>query len=400
MLFLSTALYLPYIHNSRDNRVLLIGILCLFVVVGMLWKYTKLGTMLLGWITLRFYFGASEWIGTPLYTILCLSLLCYAGLRAYPIWKEKKHLIYDTICLVALLNVVFQVMQFNGIQWPLKFQYDMSLFKLGACGLMGNPNEISCLLAMSLPMFFRPKWSYWIVIIILGLVLAQSLVGFLAASVVVILWFVSRLRLDNFPDTSRGVIVSICVVILLVLYAVKIDRLDIPEQIRHRGMVYQTTIKVAQIKWYGWGFGQYQYVMPLFTFSGNSPKSYTDFLLANVNDYEGLAKGIEKVTGTKDIDKAREYFRIHKTPAPFAQAHNEYLELFFSTGIVGIILFAFFVLSILIKGFKNTDKLPVMCFISSLITACFFFPWQIISTAVLTMSFVVIILGEARCEKP
>jgi len=392
ILFLSTCLYLPFIDSSRDNRLLLVGIIILIVIAGLLWKYTKTGALLLGWVAIRFYFGTSEWMGTPIYSILCLSILCLAGLWTYPKWGNIK----NTICLIALFNVAFEVLQLYGIQWPLPFQVDMSSFQRGTCGLTGNPNEVSALLGMSIAMFFRKRWAYCIPFVVLGLILAQSLVGCVSAAAVFVMWSITKYDRSDAYDSLRRVVVVLCACVLLAAYAIKIDRLNIPEQVQHRGMVYLTTVKVASVKAFGWGFGQYQYVMPLFTFSGSSPAYYIDHLLSNVSDKEALEKGIKRVAGTTDIAKAREYFKNHTTPAPFDKAHNEYIEFYFATGIIGAVLGFLFMVSMLRRGFKNKDKLPVLCLMASGLSALVFFPWQVTQTAVMTISFIVMIVGGSK----
>jgi hypothetical protein len=247
-------------------------------------------------------------------------------------------------------------------------------------------------------MFFRKQWRLGIIIVVIGLFLAKSLVGFVAGGAATVFYVFLMYDKNQVTDSLRRIIIVLSVCFLLGVYAVKIDRLDIPEQVKHRGMVYATTAKVALVKWQGWGFGQYQYVMPLFTFSGSAPAYYVDFLLSNVTDMKGLEKGILKITGTKDVTKAREYFAKHTTPAPFAQAHNEYLEFFFSTGIIGSIFALLFMFSVMRSGVEHKDKLPVLCLIASGVSAMFFFPWQIVPTAILTVAFIVMIIGEKQCE--
>lgn len=76
----------------------------------------------------------------------------------------------DAICIVALCNVAFLVLQFLGIDPLYHTKYPV--------GLMANRNEASALLGISFAAFLRGRWKYFIPLVLLGLALTRSLGGF------------------------------------------------------------------------------------------------------------------------------------------------------------------------------------------------------------------------------
>lgn len=121
-------------------------------------------------------------------------------------------------------------------------------------------------------------------------------------------------------------------------------------------------------------------------------------LIHLTSDKAALEQAIKKVTGSNDYEGAKRYFADDRNniKTNFAQAHNEYVELYFATGLVGILLGLSFLAGSIIRGIGQPDKIPVLCLIASASTAIFFFTWQIAPLAVITLLSLSIIHGQSE----
>lgn len=105
-----------------------------------------------------------------MFGLLFFSMLVYA-FRKYP---GETSTVMDAICVIAVANLLFQFMQ------ALKIDPLYKPMSSGTVGLMTNQNEVSALLAFSVPAFLRPKWIWWTPLVLLGLVLAETFSGVLS----------------------------------------------------------------------------------------------------------------------------------------------------------------------------------------------------------------------------
>lgn len=85
--------------------------------------------------------------------------------------KIKVANLLDVICVISLFNVIFAILQLYKL-----VPYDETMI----VGLMANCNELSSLLAICTPAFFRKKWIFCYPIIIIGFILAKSTGGIIA----------------------------------------------------------------------------------------------------------------------------------------------------------------------------------------------------------------------------
>lgn len=387
-LFFTAVLFLPGIEGIRSNRTILIGIVLTGLVGSYLWKYSKPFTALLAYTVVRMFFGSSDWLGTPVYMLMCYALMGVWTLAEYDGIRDKKEWVYNVVRIVAILNVICEILQAYGIAIPRHNAVDIGL------GLNGNPNETSALLAICLPFFFTRKWMYGIPVVITGLILAVSTVGMLAASCVSIIYLVIVYR--------KKALVGMAVIIpILILFMVYVDKFDLHKHLNNRGMVYATTFKVATVKpFMGWGFGQFEFVIPLFVTSGAGlPPFFVDYLINNVKDENALKTAVKKVTGSLDEGRVRDYFKKNNQAEIYYQAHNEYLEMLFAMGFIGLALSIMAIIEVMVKGWMLPDKIPLLAFITSCGTSLVFFTWQIVPSAVVTVLTVAFILGETEERK-
>lgn len=386
---LATTFYLPHVDGIRINRWLMLGISMLTVCSMLVFAKSKLAGFFIFWIAMTLYFSQTIRIFEPLYSIVCSAVLFVAGAYSYPHWERHKNTLYNLICVVALINVAFAILQAFDVYILLKpVSRDIPI------GLMSNPNELSAFLAICLPFFFRRKWVYTLPLILAGLFLAKSSNGILAGFIIISVW-----SIVNFKDDRRIVLFAIVGAAMCAsLYLTYIDT-NHTRSLQSRAYVWHKTAQAATVKLFrGWGFGQYQYVVPLLTNPKGMSETQISALIHLTSDKAALEQAIKKVTGSNDYEGAKRYFADDKNniKTNFAQAHNEYVELYFATGLVGILLGLSFLAGSIIRGIGQPDKIPVLCLIASASTAIFFFTWQIAPLAVITLLSLSIIHGHSK----
>jgi O-antigen ligase len=398
-----TCSILPYmapIAGIRNNRIYLVGIVAMYIMAVLIAK-TKASLwapLLIAYTGLRLFFGATELEGTAIYIILAMSLIYYFGIVAYRQGIAKAH-IYNTICIIALLNIAFAICQYFGLPLPKPGAESGKFFTGGLIGLMANPNEFAALLAICLPFFFRKTWAYCIPLMALGFVLARSTNGMLAGTIITMIWAILQANKERSLMRRNVKILAMCcgVMLLFAAFITQVDRFNIKEQMEGRGFIYLKSIQVAMTKpLTGWGFAQYEYIIPLLSFSRYAPSWEIPLYVANIKDMDAIRDTITRMTGTENLVDIAFYLDApeNNVNAKFGQAHNEYVEMYFIGGLIGLILMLGLVWATLSKGFRMRDKLPALSFTASCLTAIFFFTWQIIPLAVLTIAAMVMIHGH------
>jgi hypothetical protein len=380
-----SVLMMPYMQASvRNNRVFLLGVACLAIMAILMLRHTLTGFVFLGYVTWSLLMSASESVGSAMYQILCLSGLFLLASSTYDRWKDYKGWVYNAICIIALANVAAQLVQVCGVSFPRGLNpYD----QYGFVGLLANVNETSALLAVCLPFFFRKRWLWAIPAIVAGLLLARTTNGIIAASVVSAIWLICRYRLIAVIGVTLMIAVG-------VLFSAFIDPIDWRGQMQNRGMVYKVTALASTVKPFGWGFGQFDYVIPLLTHTGvikekggSDAGTLITYLFNNVADADALDRATVKLTGREDVQGIKDYLTDPKnnTTSMFIQAHNDYLEAAFALGIPGLVFLLAFLWRSLVRGFRKKDTLPAYALVASALTACLFFVWQIIPIALVTV---------------
>lgn len=380
-----SVLMMPYMQASvRNNRVFLLGVMCLAVMAILMLRHTLTGFLLLGYVTWSLLVSANESVGSAMYQILCLSGVFLVSSWSYDRWRDYKGWVYNAICIVALANVAAQLVQVCGVSFPRGLNpYD----QYGFVGLLANVNETSALLAVCLPFFFRKRWLWAIPAIVAGLILARTTNGIIAASIVSAIWLISRYRLIAIVGVALMIATGF-------LFSAVIDPIDWRGQMQNRGIAYKVTALASTVKPFGWGFGQFDYVIPLLTHTGvikekggSDAGTLITYLFNNVADADALDRATVKLTGREDVQGIKDYLTDPKnnTTSMFIQAHNDYLEAAFALGIPGLVFLLAFLWRSLVRGFRKKDKLPAYALVASALTACLFFVWQIVPIALVTV---------------
>jgi len=170
--------------------------------------------------------------------------------------RSHYHYILSGICLVALANVAFLILQYFNLD-PI-FKAVNGSPEDPVVGLMGNRNFVSALLAFSFPAFLRPRWVWCIPALFLGLVLAKSTGGPLALAAG---WmFYSVLR-------GRAIFPLLAVALGLLLFVAFVDK---PNFFGGRLEAWKNALGYYQQHWLmGCGLGHWKIVFKRIMLQGN-----------------------------------------------------------------------------------------------------------------------------------
>lgn len=297
--------------------------------------------------------------------------------------KGREEFWYDAIIGVILINVVMQVLQYFGV-------YVYFHPGEGFCpGIMGNVNETSALCAMGMPAFMR-RGRWWLLpVVIVGLVLAHSFQGMVAASVVLVIWAWRSLSL-------KGIVTVVVMVMVFGWGFVKFVKPFSYGNYRDNRMeIWEVTAIAASVKpLFGWGFGQYDKVIPLvssFKYLSDGEKTG----LYNAVSDKGALNEFKSLMLKED----KNYFqgkRQMRRGDFFVQAHNEYAEWLFTGGIAGMALALSFFSWYLWQGLRQKNDIAVYGLVSSMVCAVFGFNWHIMPLILMTVLYSALIIPTSK----
>jgi hypothetical protein len=161
--------------------------------------------------------------------------------------KPKKNLILNVLCIVAIIHVIFLILQHFQIfdpYWFLGFKSNGSV-----TGLTANRNEASALIALCAPAFYRGKLSYFLPFLVMGILISQSFGGLLAVGLMVVYVFYQK----GFKFQSICTLLAVLVMFAIYIHA--------------PGIELRVKVWFAAIKFYfdenlitGFGLGHWEYV--------------------------------------------------------------------------------------------------------------------------------------------
>ena len=142
------------------------------------------------------------------------------------------------------------------------------------------------------------------------------------------------------------------------------------------------------MKTFGWGLGQFKFVMPLIQTPTLIKQQGRVMLWQNIGDKEAFERALNKASkGNPDYLVKQRWDEI------WLEAHNEYLEIWFTLGIVGLLLVLFSIFSTLrMKG----DAIPKYGFLISCLSAIWFFSWQIVPIFFVTITYMGVLHYETN----
>ncbi len=323
------------------------------------------------------------WIHPMTPVMAALIAVIYTGgllyLISVPVSKDK---IYNLICCYAIANVLWQVLQIPG--WTFGYQPIFSGHHT-LVGLQTNVGEMSALMAICLPAFFRKRWVWLIWVPLAGMVMSEEIVGFFAAAIAGCVAIFST-RSKDFSRIERNCIGSFAVMMLIaagLLYLTIINPHAWEIQKHSRLQTWKESTVIALEKPLGgWGYGQFCAVVPLLSTPTQLLVEDRKRLYGEVEDKKAFLRTAEEITG----GDAATYYTNKKYPQSFFfEAHNEYVEVLFAAGIPGVLLLFAALASILWKGLRRCDRIPFYGLLASCLSAGVWFIWQIVPIAVVTV---------------
>jgi hypothetical protein len=361
IIIISSLLIVPLPLDLRAEKTCALPFVLL--LVGCIYILLKI-ELFLGlcglWICLISY---DTFVEQPIYLSVWLSVVIFIIIlyETYTKWNSYKDILLDSICFIALINYFWQVLQFFDIWIGIK-----PLNPFFYVGFMTQYNEISCLYAVCLPAFFRKGRWIFLLLIIIGLILSKAYQGIVTAIIIMLFWIIfNSKKIINIPICTIFTILmrwkplklSIPIyipIILLIIYIPiffhsYVRPFDLSHNLDSRGRLWKATIEVSLINPLGVGLGKYLFY---------------DEKLKYVND----------------------------------RAHNEYLELLYTGGFLGLLLGIFSIFILLINSYYNKDKIPFYGLIGSLTCALFGFPYHLVPVVIVTLIWIVIIIQEKNYD--
>lgn len=228
---------------------------------------------------------------------------------------QRIELLLNIICLIGVLQTLLMIVQFNGL-WVYIIPKGISTGNyvyLGISndtlvGFTSNRNMASSLLALCLPAFFRKKIWVLAPLIFTGLLLSKSWGGMLPAAIFMVIYAIIKA-----PKKTRLYSLLFIPILFTMFYMI-----DPNLTLSGRGNAWSIAIQniIPMKPWLGWGTGQFRFVFPV--------------IMKNFFDYGGES---------------------------YRQLHNEYIQLLFEYGIIGVSAIALTFFHIIKNGLRTNYKL-------------------------------------------
>ena len=385
-MLLGTMFFLPSgVINLRIQELIFPIIGITFLLSGMIliyqsWSVGLFGMAMVVMIVAKFIPDSYKFLLAMTFFLIEYHLLVHYSEQI----RKRRNLIYNLICVSALISVAWQVLQANGIH-ILFYLLDPKHY----VGAFANRNETSVFMALALPFFFRRRWCWLIPAIVLGLYLSKTANGVIGACLVTSGWVLLRFWNHTKLNREKWGLVVIAVLIPVVLtggYMKFVHQGDFDRRI----VLFQEVTKLVQDKpLAGWGIGQSQWIIPLYMGMDNLP--FINYALQQTYYPEDLHR----------------MFLAHKDSIPkstftsglaWTELHNDYLQFMVDVGIIG---FLFVIIAFIhhLWGYCKTRKPDILCFLSLIAilwSANAFFTFQIGRFTFLAVMFLAFIRSDYK----
>lgn len=287
------------------------------------------------------------WVWKPMYEMICFFLM-FLAICSKDFNEKETNLILKIIVWVVFIQSCYVVLQAIGLdQYFIVKQQQIAALVTSPnrVGTLGQPTLVASFIAMLIPICFHMKRYFFAIVGIIAVYLTGSMVAMIALAVGLILYFSIKHKkaILLFPIS----ITLICIKsIHLCLTNYKLYTHYLEYANNGRFSAWKTTIG--------------------------------DMMNTPIQGYEGtdfsfLGHGLGSFA----------YLSTVADKTAFASVHNDYLELIYCIGLVGFLIFAIAVLTVvkdLFRDFKNTNSMTKTMITSIIIISiCAFgsFPWQL-----------------------
>jgi O-antigen ligase len=351
------ALYLSMSIFFRINKA--VGLLMAFTIVYTLVTFTP--------DAYKFFF-----------MVILFAYLYQTVVLNYDEIIKHKALIYNLLCIFALLNVLWLILQLNGVYIFFRPKMGAGTFETG---FFANRNEVSVFLAVCLPFFFRRWWHLGIIPVLVGLGIAQTVNGLIGAVLVLAIY---GLILGIKKGYSKKMLIT-AVAVLMVVAVGSYMKFIHGGGIDARVSAFSKASELVKEKpLLGWGVNQGQFAIPL-------------YLNGDRQDPRYIAYAYKKVIFKDDFKRIYLDNPIRHTidDTTWNRLHNDYLQWTIDTGLIGLACLLLVIASHVV-AFCRTRKRDVLIGLSVLCllwTANAFFTFQIGRFAFLMVFFLALIQG-------
>lgn len=366
--FIGMIAIVPNGMNLREQRLISFEILALLLLAVMIFRIHKPLGVFVGYLAISAPFHHAVDVN------VLLAFLSFGLLYILSTNVEKPELLYDVICVSAILCVIWQTLQLYGL-WVMM----LPALNKAYVGLLSNTNETSAFLAISLPCFFRGKWKWFIPIILLGLFFGKSVGGIVAASVAGLIWLCLNRKEIGWKKFSAAILVG-----LIICSIYMINRGFSVEQHKQGRWKYWTDMApISNMKLFGWGMGQFKFVMPLLQAPTLLKPQHRMILYQNVGDKKAFENAVEYV----GVDNALK----NNWTEIWLEAHNEYMEIWFMSGLFGLLMALYAIYHTLMMP---SALIPKYGFLTACISAIWFFSFQIAPIAIISILYLGVIHAQ------
>ncbi len=339
----------PVPDGQMRNLFQLLAETCAIIAFGLLVvmrvnKWVGLFLLLAVFSSIYPVFDKSSYIARNAVLTGCLWYFMIERLHLIP-WNIKY--IYNGICIIAVINAVFAVMQRCGID-------PYALVTFGAMrsdvadnaysGLVANPNTLSALLAFSIPAFMRQYWWPGLLIVIVGLVIAKSTGGLIAAAAGITFYILAA---------KRHYYLLVVIGLGAIIFFKYVDMPRIDGGSRLEKWVY--SLHYIKQHWLtGYGLGHWKTV----------------------------------------------FYKIHRLYDVkwFSKAHNDLLQGYFEMGLAFILIVTGYVANVF-RRYRREALIPATALVIIGINSLVNFPFHIATTAMIAVTWMAILeikLGDER----
>jgi hypothetical protein len=389
-----SVLLLPNGADPRIQRMLLFTLSVTSIMAVLIFITLD---RLTGALAMYAAFIVTQSYARPTEYMICALMIFYA------VWcwtydndktDRARDTILDCIIILALANFAFQMLHWQGVNW---YHFPRADSTGHIPGLMGNHGETSQMYAVALPAFFRKSRWQLIPIAVIGLYLCNERVGICAVALMVcffcLRWTITHLSL-------KQAIICIPIIAWIVGLGIFVSTASRPLNIRHfisdRGSIWASSMRIAAVKpLMGWGFNQYEYVIPFITSMAHISDADKEMAYSQIHDVVAMNKAARIVAQGNDGFYAPE--NQHK--GAFGQAHNEFVEWFFISGIVGLGLLLTVTANKLWLAYHQVDPIPFYGLLASCACAFFWFTWHLMPLMLLTLVYLGMVPRKAAIRE-
>jgi len=344
LIFLSSIL-LPNFAISQNSFKEIGGLLIIsLLIVSWVWKFNKWLSALVLWFVVRMMLPPFQPYGMVVITNVFMGLTVYLFIKNVKFdWVR----IYQAIAITCLIQIATVFLQWSNLFFCWNAMNDGGR----VWGLFGNSNWSGCYIAMTMPVcLILSKRSKWYLLSLLGLsalLIMDANFATLAGFTSVGLFFYLTYR-DKLLQLKADKIILTSLLLLTAFVIIK--------------PVYM------------WDGGRYEIWNRAYKFckfnlpnNGEAGRNGQD---PSMQSHFVQGRGLGECRRLLPMIQPKEYTDSNQT---WTHTHNEYLNLLFDAGLIGLIIF----IGLIVTSFRRAKNIAFACgLVAILVNSIGFFPFH------------------------